>query len=100
MTLPAGVPMGHGPCAEGAVLICPGAASRRGLPDGGSTRVLWGFNSVAGVIGARLRAGRELAAAAEAVAALSRGGRLVMRLPQPGPGTGRRLSRRLRSFRR
>jgi len=26
MTLPAGVPMGHGPCAEGAVLTCPGAA--------------------------------------------------------------------------
>jgi hypothetical protein len=36
----------------------------------------------------------------EAVAALSRGRRLVMRLPQPGLGTGRRPSRRLRRFRR
>jgi len=36
--VPAGVPMGSGPCAEDAVLICPGAASRRGLPYGGSTR--------------------------------------------------------------
>jgi hypothetical protein len=35
-------------------------------------------------------AGRELLAAAEAVAAMSRGGCLVMRLPQSAPGTGSR----------
>ena len=58
-----------------------------------------GFNSVARVIGARLRARRELPAAAEAIAALSRGGRLVMRLPQPGPGTGRRTGSFLHRFR-
>ena len=38
LALPAGVPAGSGPCAEGTVLICRGAARRRGLPHGGSTR--------------------------------------------------------------
>lgn len=34
LALPASGPMGSGPCAEGTVLICPGVASRRGLPYG------------------------------------------------------------------
>ena len=31
-------PAGYTPCAESPALICSGAASRRGLPYGGSTR--------------------------------------------------------------
>jgi hypothetical protein len=67
-------------------------AGRRGLPDGGSTRFYGGSTRWQGHRGGSWRPQRE------AVAALSRGGRLVMRLPQSGPGTGRRPGRRPHRF--
>jgi hypothetical protein len=88
-----GRPPSGPPGTEGTVLICPCAAGRRGLPRWGFNSVLWGFNSVA------RSSGRKLSQQREAVAALSLGGRLVMRLPQSGPGTGCRPGRCLRRFR-
>jgi hypothetical protein len=57
--------MGSGRCAEGTVLICPGVASRRGLPHGGSTRSHGGSTRRQGHPGrlARLRCGDWRAAA-------------------------------------
>lgn len=70
------------PGTEGTVLICPCAAGRWGLADG----VQLGFTGVQ--LGGKVIGGRELPQQREAAAALSRGGRLVMRLPRSGPGTG------------
>ena len=42
---------GSGLCSEGTVLLCPGAASRRGLPYGGSTRFYGGSTRWQGHLG-------------------------------------------------
>jgi len=57
------------------LLICPGAASRRGLPYGGSARVSWGFNSVA------RSSGPAYGAAAAVRGPASSGGRLSLCFP-------------------
>ena len=57
------------------LLICPGAASRRGLPYGGSARVSWGFNSVA------RSSGPAYGAAAAVQGPASSGGRLSLCFP-------------------
>ena len=86
------------------LLICPGAASRRGLPYGGSARVSWGFNSVA------RSSGPAYGAAAAVQGPASSGGRLSLCFPDdeasccgccgPGPAYGPVPADRPRCFRR
>jgi hypothetical protein len=76
------------------LLICSGAASRRALPYGGSTRFYGGSTRWQGHRGGSCRSSGRLSPRCP------RGGRLAMRLPQSGPGTGRRPGRSLRRFRR